>query len=216
MSKLYRAIQKVFGCRVIVDSSKHPMYAHLLQSVEGIEPYVLHLTRDPRASAYSFLRKRVSNGNLLWVKDLAPFSASLRWTYKHTALELLNRSFRNPRLLLRHEDFVANPQESLRRVLQFVGEPQSALPLREGCALNLDPQHTVSGNPSRFIRGQVELRENYAWKTGLKRPHRALVTVLTSPLLVKYGYPTRAGNHNDSCQRQGNRGTHKAVVSGRS
>jgi hypothetical protein len=193
LTRLYRAIKNVFRCKVIIDSSKHPMYAYLLDSIVGIEPYVVHLTRDPRASAFSFLSKKVAHGKLLWARDTAPFSASLKWNYKHTTLDLLSKRFRNRALHIRYEDFVARPEESLRRMLVFIGEAQAPLPLQRDRTLNLAIQHTVSGNPSRFVRGKVRLRENRSWQTQLRRRDRVLVTAMTWPLLMKYGYPIRVG-----------------------
>lgn len=191
LERVYRAIQRVFNCEVIVDSSKRSMYAYILELAGGIDPYVLHLTRDPRAAAYSFLRKRVRDGRLAWTRELTPFNASLRWNFQNSVVEVLSRRFQHRPLHLRYEDFVANPRGSLQRILSFVGETRSSLPLQDEHSLNLAAQHTVSGNPSRFVTGKVELRENNAWKTEMKRRDRMLVTAATWPLLIKYGYPTR-------------------------
>lgn len=48
MSRLYDALAEVTGARVIVDSSKRPSYAAFLRSVPGIDPYYIHLVREPR------------------------------------------------------------------------------------------------------------------------------------------------------------------------
>ncbi|MGA2357366.1 MAG: sulfotransferase [Terriglobales bacterium] len=189
LERVYRAIQRVFNCEVIVDSSKRSMYACILQLADGIDPYILHLTRDPRAAAYSFLRKRVKDGRLVWTRDINPLNASLKWNFQNSVIEVLSKRFRHRPLHLRYEDFVANPRRSLQRILNFVDETRSSLPLQEEHSLNLEAQHTVSGNPSRFVTGNVELRENHAWKNEMKRRDRMLVTAATWPLLIKYGYP---------------------------
>src|SRR5271165_314211 len=188
---LYRAIQRVFNCQIIVDSSKHLMYPYMLQLTEGIDPYVLHLTRDPRASAYSFLRKRVQDGNLIWTKDRTPLTASLMWNYKHSVFEVLSNRFRHRPMRLRYEDFVANPRRSLQLILTFVGAASSSLPLQDEHSLNLEAQHTVSGNPSRFVTGQIEIRESREWETHMKMRDRILVTTTALPLMIKYGYLNR-------------------------
>jgi hypothetical protein len=193
LERVYWAIQKVFNCEIIVDSSKHSMYAYILQLADGIDPYILHLTRDPRASAYSFLRKRVLDGRLLWIRDRNPLDASLRWNFQNAVIEVLSKRFRHRPLHVRYEDFVANPRVSLQRVLTFVGETRSSFPLHDEHIVNLEAQHTVSGNPSRFVTGDIELRENHDWKNEMKRRDRMLVTALTWPLLIKYGYQTRTG-----------------------
>jgi len=188
LEKVYSAIQTVFNCKVIVDSSKHPMYAYILQLADGIDPYILHLTRDPRASAYSFLRKRVNDGSLNSTKDRAPLKAALKWNFQNSVIEILSRRFRHRHLHLRYEDFVANPRGSLQRILTLVDETRSSLPLEGEHSLNIDAQHTVYGNASRFRTGKTEIREDRAWKTEMKRRDRMLVTAVTWPLLIKYGY----------------------------
>jgi Sulfotransferase family len=188
IERLYRAIQKVFNCEVIVESSKHPMYAYLLKLIDGIDTYVLHLNRDPRASAYSFLRKHVKDGNLIWATERSPLNASLMWNYKNSVIEVLSRRFGHRPLHLRYEDFVADPRKSLQGILRFADVNRSSLPLHDHRSLNLEAQHSVSGNPSRFVTGKVELREDQSWKTGMKTRDKILVTAATWPLRVKYGY----------------------------
>ena len=58
LGKLYRAVQETTGSRVIVDSSKLPSYGYVLGMTPGVDLYVVHLVRDPRAIAYSWLRKK--------------------------------------------------------------------------------------------------------------------------------------------------------------
>src|ERR1035437_1753895 len=128
LERVYCAIQRVFNCEVIVDSSKSSMYASLLQLVDGIDPYIIHLTRDPRAAAYSFLRKRVKDGRLIWTKDINPIKASLAWDYRNSVIEPLSRRLRHRPLHLCYEDFVANPRGSLQRILDLVDETPSSLP----------------------------------------------------------------------------------------
>ena len=164
------------------------MYASILKLADGIDPYVLQLTRDPRGTAYSFLRKRVEDGSLIWTRDLSPLTASLRWNFQNSVLDVLGKRFPHHPLHVRYEDFVASPRGSLQRILTFIGETGSSLPLQNEHNLNLKVQHTVYGNPSRFMIGDVELRENSAWKTEMKRRDRMLVTAVTWPLLIKYGY----------------------------
>ena len=57
--------------------------------------------------------------------------------------------------------------------------------------MNIETQHTVSGNPNRFETGRIEIKNGEEWRTRMKRGHRAFVTFATWPLLTKYGYPVR-------------------------
>jgi hypothetical protein len=57
LQQLYRAIQCVSGARVLIDSSKVPTYGLILSRTSDIHLSVLHLVRDSRAVAYSWLRE---------------------------------------------------------------------------------------------------------------------------------------------------------------
>ena len=60
MTRLYRGIALASGCSVIVDSSKHPGYAHLLSHSRAVSRIKLvHIVRDPRAVAYSWMHPKV-------------------------------------------------------------------------------------------------------------------------------------------------------------
>jgi Sulfotransferase family len=185
LERLYRAIQKVFNCDVIVDSSKASFYLYSLQLIDAIDLYVLHLVRDPRAWAYAFLHKIVRGGSVLYSK---PLRSSFEWSIRNCAFEAMSGGFRHRPLRLRYEDFVANPRSCLQSILNFVDEIPSSLPLEDEHSVNLDVQHTVWGNPNRFKRGTIEIREDDSWKTKMKNHHRILVTAATWPLMVKYGY----------------------------
>jgi hypothetical protein len=186
LEKLYLAIQRVFNCEVIVDSSKKPMYLYMLQQIGAIDLFVLHLVRDPRPWAHAFLQRKVREGYVLYMK---PLSSSLRWNFRNCLVEAMRGEFQHRICRLRSEDFVADPRGSLRDILTFVGATSSSLPLQDDHTVNLKIQHTVSGNPSRFLTGMVELREDHSWETEMKRRDRMLVNALTWPLLIKYGYP---------------------------
>jgi Sulfotransferase family len=191
--RLYYALRKVFNCEVIVDSSKSPFYGYVLQLLEGIDPYVIHLTRDPRASAYSWLRRTAQRGGWLPKRHKSSLASSLTWNYRNGVVEVMGKSkrFRRPPLCLRYEDFVANPRKTLQRILSFVGATSSSLPLHDEHSLNLNIQHTVSGNPNRFKTGKIDIRADLAWTTEMKPRDRMLVTAATWPLLIKYGYASK-------------------------
>lgn len=188
LQKLYGAIQKVANCKVIVDSSKNPMYGYALQLMEGIDLYVLHLIRDPRAVAYSWIRKKAQPESPFPLLPKKTLFTSLNWNSFNFAIEVMGKGCRQSPLRLRYEDFVADPRGSLRRILDFVGRPSSGVPLQDEHSVNLQVQHTVAGNPSRFATGKVEIREDDEWRTRMKKRHRLLATAVTLPLLIKYGY----------------------------
>jgi hypothetical protein len=56
LARLYRAIRKVTGCSTIVDASKKPGHGFVLANMSGIDLSVLHLVRDPRGVAHSWMK----------------------------------------------------------------------------------------------------------------------------------------------------------------
>jgi len=52
-------------------------------------------------------------------------------------------------------------------------------------------QHTVAGNPVRMRSGPLKLRVDDAWRAAMPAADRRLVTLLTFPLLARYGYAGR-------------------------
>ena len=94
-------------------------------------------------------------------------------------------------ILLRYEDFVDAPADTVRRLMAWVDEPESPLPFVTDRVARLDVNHTVSGNRSRFETGDVEIRPDDAWKTPRRDPRRGVVTLLTFPWLRRYGYRRR-------------------------
>ncbi|HEY6566881.1 MAG TPA: sulfotransferase, partial [Actinomycetota bacterium] len=110
LSGVYRAIGDRSQARVIVDSSKLPTYGWWLQQMAGVDLRVVHLVRDPRATAYSWRRKKAlpdkREGGFM--QQQGPLKASGLWTlWNATAQIFWRRSGRY--LRVRYEDFVRDP-----------------------------------------------------------------------------------------------------------
>jgi len=194
LERLYRAVQTITGSKVIVDTSKFPSYGSVLNMVPSIDLYVVHLVRDPRAVAYSWRRKRLQPDpeNPEYMVRYSPTGSSLRWTVRNLATEAFWRRSKERYLMLRYEDFVANPQRTIRQVLELVGEGTASLPHVAEHEVKLGVNHNIWGNPSRFQTGTVEMQLDREWASGIKPGDRRLSTLLTLPLLVRYGYPLAA------------------------
>ena len=189
--RLYEAIGSVTGSRVIVDSSKEPAHGYAMSLVPGVDFRVVHLIRDPRAAAYSWLKKKPQpdSEEIEHMVRFSPAKSSALWDSWNASAEALWRRTPEKYLRLRYEDFVADPRKSLERILEFVGVT-AELPLTGEREVMLGVSHTVSGNPNRFETGAVELRPDREWMDNMQPHHRALVTALTLLLLRRYGYPT--------------------------
>lgn len=192
--RLYRAVGKVTGARVVVDSSKHPSDAALLRLLPSVDPYFIHLVRDPRAVVHSWQRKR-KEPDRGWPAEMPTWSlpkTALNWDEVNLAANAVRRKVGRRALLLRYQDFALRPQEAIRRIAALVGERPTMLPFVDERTVRLSTNHTVSGNPSRFRVGEVVLREDDEWMTAQHSGERWLSTLLTLPMLPGYGFPIRA------------------------
>ncbi|MGZ8594591.1 MAG: sulfotransferase family protein [Actinomycetota bacterium] len=194
LAALYPAIGAVTGARVVVDSSKSPAALTVLSHIDGLELYVALLVRDPRAVAYSWRRGAPSTGR--GVDDLSyrpgPARVAGRWVATNLLGERVGRRLPSERfMVLRYEDFVAEPKATVERLVRFAGEEPPALPFVSERTAALEPNHTVSGNRSRFATGEVEIRLDDAWMREASALRRVAVTSLTLPWLGRYGYPVR-------------------------
>jgi hypothetical protein len=190
LEQLYRAIQRVSGAGVIVDSSKRLTYAVLLSLLPFADLRVVHLVRDSRAVAYSWARSKESpavvGGRLM--PQMSPAQASRGWMLRNLSYDFLSGFAHRSRL--RYEDFVYDPPFYLAETLSRVGfdDGVGSLPVVRGREISLSEEHMVSGNPSRFKTGNIELRPDEEWKVKMRGADKNVVTALTAPLLLKYGY----------------------------
>jgi hypothetical protein len=191
LERLYRAIQRVSEAGVIVDSSKRWTYAVLLSLLPFADLRVVHLVRDSRAVAYSWTRSKESpavvGGRLM--PRISPAQTSRNWSLRNYSYDSLSGFARLSRL--RYEDFVYDPTFYLAETLIRVGFHDEAGSLHDvvrGREISLSVDHTVSGNPSRFRIGNIELRPDEEWKVEMRGADKNVVTALTAPLLLRYGY----------------------------
>jgi hypothetical protein len=153
----------------------------------------VHLLRDPRAVAFSWQRKRlwVQSGEA-YMSRFGPTRSSLMWGARQIATEAVGHRAPDRYLRLRYEDFVDAPEAVLARILALVGVG-TAPRFTDGRKLSLQRVHGISGNPSRFARGTVELKADDEWLVRMKPADRWIVTMMTVPLLMRYRYPVAAG-----------------------
>ena len=190
IGSLYGAVQQQTGCRVLVDSSKSPVFGLLLTAIESIDAYFVHLIRDPRGVTFSGQKSRRLHGSRDNVRQSRshPAKTSIMWnSWNFAARNLLGKDA-NRYICLRYEDLVESPRESLQRTLSFLGEPKDSLPFVSERAVRLGPSHTIGGSPARYRTGTVRLRLDNEWREAMTLSHRSLVKVLTWPLLSRYGY----------------------------
>jgi len=194
LEKLYSAIQAVSQCRVIVDSSKIPIYTAILNQVAILDLKVTEMIRDCRAVAFSFQRKRVKptvGPPIEYLHRTSPLRVAKDWTVTHLATEFIRKSFPKGKYIsIRYESMADKPVDTLRRILEDMEEGAIDLSFfADEHTANLGINHIVAGNRYRFKRGAVPIQLDAEWHTRMLWRQKALVTAVTWPLLLRYGYP---------------------------
>jgi hypothetical protein len=192
MIQLYRGVLDASGASVVVDSSKRPANAMLLAASDDIDLFVVHLVRDPRGVANSWLRARENPANPTGkqTKVFHPLVTGARWLAWNAPIQALVRRWLGPRYMrLRYEEFARDPASALNRITSMVeGRARSLGFLVDGRA-KLGPNHTAVGNPNRFVSGEVTIRFDEAWRERMRARDKLFATLPSLPLLRTYGYP---------------------------
>jgi hypothetical protein len=175
-----------------VDSSKYAAHGLVVAGTPDLDLLVLHLVRDSRAVAYSWLRRKLmpevtTEPQYMPVKS--PWRSAVFWELENLALELLRRGSRRS-ARLRYDDLTSDPLPALGTALAAL-DIEADLHFLQQRTLQLGPNHTVAGNPLRFRRGNVAIEPDLEWRSRLESGHRRVVTTLTWPLLLRYGFPLK-------------------------
>jgi hypothetical protein len=195
LDDLYSSIRRTTGARVLVDGSKDPAYAYLLGLAPSLDVYVLHLVRDPRAVVFSWQRRKelfpatTSEAPRVYMEQHRVMKSTAYWMGLNLGIEAMRRELDPSRYKrITYEDFIREPVAQLEGLMAFLDIDVDSFPFVHDHELILRPNHSVSGNPSRFATGTVKLRADDEWRRRMRPRHRRLVTLLSWPLSQRYGY----------------------------
>lgn len=181
MRALYQAVAYEAGAQTIIDGSKHPGDAAVVGSWP--ESRLVHLVRDPRASAYSWAERRRTGQQSLGYAE-----ATARWIEWSLLCELV--AIRLPRwhkAWLRYEDLANDPE----RVVRGLGDLLD-LAIPEGLMVEnrvrLASNHMIGSNPAKFRVGEVTIEPDLGWQADMDPVTRFVVVAGTLPLMIRYGY----------------------------
>jgi hypothetical protein len=196
--RLYAGIAAVAGAEVVIDSSKHISLASTLRHESGIDLRVLHVVRDGRGVAYSW-SKEVVRPEAIGTDDLMPQYSAVKsgvlWSTHNALFGVIGAA--GARIMrLRYEDLMSDPIGALADIRRFAGLSENPTdyiaPDADGVMVaQLSSAHSIAGNPMRFTNGGVPLRTDSAWRQAMPAPKRRVVSVLTWPGRVRYGYLDR-------------------------
>ena len=155
--------------------------------IPGIELYLVHFVRDPRAVAYSWQKVKTGlDGSSMSKRSIA--NTSTLWNIWNISSDLFCRYNTMRYVRIKYEEFIHSPQETIQRIITLAGEQVKSLPFLSDDKVKLGVTHNVEGNPNRFQTGIIELKLDDAWKSELRPHHRMFVNMMTWPLLKRYHY----------------------------
>lgn len=187
---LHLAVAQASGAELVIDSSKHASDAALLTLRRRPPTFLIHLIRDPRAvvsrlQAHSERRSAAARSALA-------VRGAIRWSGKHLVNELIRRRLAPDRAtVLRYEDLVQDPGAVVDSVARLTGLPRPPERLAPGVPIQVPEAHGPDGSRRRRHETlEVIVENDTRWRRDLTGFDRRLVTLLTYPLLRRYGYPT--------------------------
>ena len=186
LARVYRVTAETAGARILVDSSKDPIYGLVLAGAPGIHMHVVHLVRDSRAVAWSWQRTRVRpeiESGRAYMPTRSATRTSLDWDLRNGLVHVLARRARSYTRVT-YEELTADPErivDGVARRLGWHANPPPSVPVAVA-------NHTVAGNPMRFTPGGITVDPDVEWCDRLDGRSRRLVTALTWPLLRAYDY----------------------------
>lgn len=191
LETLYDSIYKLDGIEIIVDGSKKPTYGKLLEQINSIDLYILHLIRDPRAVAFSWLRKRIQTdgrNHITYMQQMQPMISAYRWIVHNITSSYFWTKQTDKYIILRYEDFINNPRLEIERILGFLGVSNRTLPFIDDRSVLLSRNHVVWGNPNRHRTGVINIVADDEWKDAFRGKNKFIIDLLTFPGRLKYGY----------------------------
>ncbi len=168
---LYEVIQRHTKKDWIIDASKSPSRAYILQKMGFAEIKIIHLVRDGRGLAYSMLKRGQS-----W------FRALLFWM----AVNLMTDIFLNKKIIP-YEIFCAAPSACMKKIGDYIDEDLSALSTIMEKDQLVRFEHIPNGNGVR-AKKEIKVKFDQAWKTNFSGVKRLIATIITAPFLWRYGY----------------------------
>jgi hypothetical protein len=199
--ELYATAAAATGASWLVDGGKEPVFGRLMTGLKRTDVSTIHIVRDPRGVAYSWMKRVRSDSEPGEMPSRRPIVSAVEWILQnlmvHISLQRLSRSY----VRVRYEDLVTDLPGVVSAVARAVALPAAADAALTEPALaspglaNTGQSHLVAGNPGvrRQASKTIKLTLDDAWRTQLPRMKQRLVTAICAPLMAVYGYPISSG-----------------------
>jgi hypothetical protein len=197
------AIQDLTGAHTVVDFSKTPYRAPVVAAtVPGVQVRWVHTVRDPRSTAYWWMRAPWERMPKLRPGDHPkPVERAIRqWIGYNAVPPIAARLARIPYHVIRFEAFTRDPAAVFDEVRTFAHLPAPAAPLfLNERTLLLSESHGIpcrliaGGKQERYVTGpwRVPDPDQGEWRREMPLAARMAVTAAASPLLARFGYLRR-------------------------
>lgn len=190
--RIYSAIHSITGKRFILDSSKDISYLYILSGIQNIRLHILHVVRDSRGVAYSWNKRPKLRPEVLNKKIFMPQPKTLKvaidWVIRQWAIEHLPQKVASY-TFVKYDDFILSPTSTIQAIQKNIGFCADVSEISGDGWINLSkPNHTVSGNPIRFISGKTPLKMDIEWQNSCSFFNKMVVTFITLPYLRKYKF----------------------------
>jgi hypothetical protein len=182
---LFRAIKLVSGRSIIVDTSKRASRALALSSINEIDLRLIHLIRDARGVAYSSGKPKRISPKPWWI-------SALRWDFINLAFEFIKPIIGDKMVLqLRYEDLISNPEDTIRRLGDFIGLDTTLLTLSVSRNEPLVADHIGAGNSFLITGNNFYLNSRINWINQMPLTNQKKVWMLTKKRMIHYGYKNK-------------------------
>ncbi len=177
-SKLYHNISESFKTNNIIESSRYPGRALMLNRCDDIDLFIIHLVRDPRGVINSQLKKqqeRTGKKSKIALRNILTWNITLFIGY------IIQLIFKKSNItFLCYENFIKRPHESLQRILNEANLSTKKLPeFSSENAIHIKPVHVFSGNENRYLSGEIIIKHDIKWKKELNCITKFIVTLST-------------------------------------
>lgn len=195
LTALYGAIHKITGKKLIVDSSKYPPEAFLLQQTPEIDLKLVHLIRNCSAIVYAW-QKRMRLDEVYYRQEYMavynPAKTCTAWICFNVLFERmlkqLNRGGEDKGMAIRYEDLIESPTATLNSIADMFNISRATCAFDENNSTSLPINHMVSGNPVRLQSGDTVLSLDSEWEQNMRRSQRWMVRALAGWLQARYRY----------------------------
>jgi len=185
---VYKIIQEVTSCEIIIDTSKELEYLKIRNNLFD-NLYHVHVVRNPLGIIYSARKNPLhSNFSKKGVSLFRSARIGAGWNVKIYLIDKLLKSLDRPSMTVRYEDWCANPKQVNQKIFQLMEEKQNTQIFNPENEFNALRSHVVRGNRSSRDQGYVKINQDATWKKKLDLKYQMIGKIFAFPSNSIYRY----------------------------